>query len=154
MKFAVSLVAIALVGSVIFVVLLELFITGGGSNQQDRSQGSKAEQSKQERTAGEKAKEEDEELESVAGIVLKAASDKHALIVKPDNGERQPFTYKPDEVEVTLDGKEAGPDAIEKGQRVSIGYKKVTTKKDREVNAAKSIELESKKGSPGDESTG
>jgi hypothetical protein len=90
----------------------------------------------------------------VAGIVLKAASDKHALIVKPDNGERQLFTYKPDEVEVTLDGKEAGPDAIDEGQRVSIEYKKVTTKKDREVNAAKSIELESKSGSAGDESTG
>jgi hypothetical protein len=155
MKFVVSLVAIALVGSVIFVVFLELFISGSAGNQQDvQSQGSKAEQSKQERTGGEKAKKEAEKLESVAGIVLKAASDKHALIVKPDNGERQLFTYKPDEVEVTLDGKEAGPDAIDEGQRVSIEYKKVTTKKDREVNAAKSIELESKSGSAGDESTG
>jgi hypothetical protein len=154
MKFVVSLVAIALVGSVMFVVLLELFVGGGAGNSQDLPRGSGAEQSKQERSGGEKAKKEGEELESVAGIVLKAASDKHALIVKPDNGERQPFTYKPDEVKVTLDGKEAGPDAIDKGQRVSIGYKKVTTKKDREVNAAKSIELESKKGSPGDESTG
>jgi hypothetical protein len=154
MKFVVSLVAIALVGSVLFVVLLELFVGGGGGDPQDQSQGAKAGQSKQERTGGEKAKKEGEKLESVAGVVLKAATDKRTVFVKPDNGERQPFTYKPDEVEVTLDGEEAGPDAIDKGQRASIGYKKVTTNKDREVNVARSIELQSKNGSPGDQSTG
>jgi hypothetical protein len=146
-------VAIALVGSVIFVVLLELFINGDAGNPQDQSQGAKAGQSKQERTGGEKVKKEGENLESAAGIVVSSAPDKRTVFVKPDNGERQPFTYKPDEVEVTLDGKEAGPDAIDKGQRVSIGYKKVTTNKDREVNVARTIELQSKNGSPGDEST-
>jgi preprotein translocase subunit SecF len=154
MKFVVSLVAIALVGTVLFVVVLELFISGGADNSQDQSKGSQAEQSKQERTDGEKAKKEAEKLEWVAGIVLKSASDKHAVIVKPDNGERQLFTYKPDKVEVTLDGKEAGLDAIDEGQRVSIGYETVTTNKDREVNVAQSINLESKNGSPEDESTG
>jgi hypothetical protein len=159
MKFFVSLVAIALVGSIIFAVGLQLLFGSGGDNQQDQPQGSKAEQSKVEqskekKTGGEKAKKREEKLEWVAGIVLKAGTDKHAFFVNPDNGERQLFTYKPDEVEVTLDGKEAGPDAIDEGQRVSIGYKKVTTKKDREWNVAKSIKLESKNGSPGDESTG
>jgi hypothetical protein len=153
MRFVVSLVAIALVGSVIFVVLLELFINGGAGNPQDQAQGAKTGQSKQERTGGEKAKKEGENLESAAGIVVSSAPDKRTVFVKPDNGERQPFTYKPDEVEVTLDGKEAGPDAIDKGQRVSIGYKKVTTNKDREVNVARTIELQSKNGTPGDEST-
>jgi hypothetical protein len=119
---------------------------GSGGNQQDnQSQGSKAEQPKKEGAT---------KLESVEGIVLRAASDKRTIFVKPDNGERQPFTYKPDKVKVTLDGKEAGPDAIDEGQRVSIEYKKVTTKKDREVNVAKSIKLESKNGSPEDKSTG
>jgi hypothetical protein len=154
MKFVVSLVAIALVGIVLFVGLFALFFSGGADNSQDQSQGSQAEQSKQERTGGEKAKKKAEKLEWVAGIVLKSASDKHAVIVKPDNGERQVFTYKPDKVEVTLDGKEAGLDAIDEGQRVSIGYEKVTTNKDREVNVAQSINLESKNGSPEDESTG
>ena len=154
MRFVVSLVAIALVGSVMFVVLLELFVSGGGGDPQDQSQGAKAEQPKRESTGGEKAKKEGEKLESVAGVVLKAPSDKHSLFVKPDNGERQLFTYKTDKVEVTLDGEEAGPDAIDEGQRVSIGYKKVTTEKDREWNVAKSIKLESKNGSPGDDSTG
>jgi hypothetical protein len=143
-----------LVGSVIFVVLLELFVSGSAGNSQDQPQGSKAEESKQERTGGEKAKKEAEKLESVAGVVLKAPSDKRALFVRPDNGERQLFTYKPDKVKVTLDGKEAEPDAIDEGQRARIGYKKVTTKKDREVNVAKSIELQSKSGNAGDESTG
>jgi hypothetical protein len=154
MKFVVSLIAIGLVGSVTFVVLLELLLSGGGGNAQDLSQGPKAGQSKQERTGGEKAREEGEELEWVAGVVLKAASDKHAVVVKPDDGERQPFTYKPENVEITLDGKEVEPDAIDEGQRVSIGYEMVTTNKDREVNVAQFIKLEPKKGSPGDESTG
>jgi hypothetical protein len=149
MKFVVSLVAIALVGSVIFVVLLELFVSGGGGNPQDnQSQGSKAEQPKKEGK-----KEGATKLESVEGVVVRSVPDKRTLFVKPDDGELQPFTYKTDEVEVTLDGKEAGPDAIDKGQRATIGYKKITTKKDREVNAARTIKLESKKESPGDEST-
>lgn len=143
MKFVVSLVAIALVGSVIFVVLLELFVGGGAGTQQDnQSQGSKAEQPKKEGASN---------REYVEGVVSRSVPDKRTVIVKPDDGERQPFTYKPDKVKLTLDGKEAGPDAIDKGQRATIKYKKVTTKKDREVNVAKSIELESKKGSPGDE---
>jgi cytoskeletal protein RodZ len=142
-KFVVSLVAIALVGSVIFVVLLELFVGGGAGTQQDnQSQGSKAEQPKKEGASN---------RESVEGVVSRSVPDKRTVIVKPDDGERQPFTYKPDKVKLTLDGKEAGPDAIDKGQRATIKYKKVTTKKDREVNVAKSIELESKKGSSGDE---
>jgi hypothetical protein len=147
MRFVVSLVAIALVGSVIFVVLLELFVSSGGGNPQDnQSQGSKADQPKKEGK-----KEGATKLESVEGVVVRSVPDKRTLFVKPDDGELQPFTYKTDEVEVTLDGKEAGPDAIDKGQRATIGYKKITTKKDREVNAARSIELESQKESPGDE---
>jgi hypothetical protein len=154
MKFFVSLIAIALVGIVVFIVGLEFLMSSGGDNQQDRPQGSKAEQSKEERTGGEKARKQEEKLEWVAGIVLKAASDKHAVIVKPDNGKRQLYTYKPDEVKVTLDGKESGPDAIDQGQRINIGYKKVTTNKDREVNAAKAIILASRNGTPGDQTTG
>jgi hypothetical protein len=165
MRFAVFLVAIALVGSAIFVVLLELSVAGGGGEPQEQARGgggepqeqargAKAERSDREGTDGKKAKKEGEELEWVAGVVLKAASDKRALVVKPDNGERQLFTYKPEEVEVTLDGKEAGPDAVDEGRRVSIGYEKVTTKKDREVNVAQSIRLESGQGGPGDGSTG
>jgi len=119
---------------------------GGGGNQQDnQSQDSKAEQPKKERAT---------KLESVEGIVVKSLPDKRTVFVKPENGEPQPFTYKKDKVEGTLDGKEAEPDAIGKGQRARIGYKKVTTKKDREVNRARSIELQSKNGSPGDEPTG
>jgi hypothetical protein len=138
----------ALVSLIAVGLAVGLVVTGcgGGGNQQDnQSQDSKAEQPKKERAT---------KLESVEGIVVKSIPDKRTVFVKPDNGERQPFTYKPDEVKVTLDGKEAGPDAIDKGQRVSIGYKKVTTNKDREVNVARTIELQSKNGSPGAESTG
>ena len=136
----VSLIAVGLA-----VGLVVTGCGGGGDQQDNQSQGSKAEQPKKEGAT---------KLESVEGVVVRAVPDKRTVFVKPDNGERQSFTYKPDKVEVTLDGKEAGPDAIDEGQRAEIGYKKVTTKKDREVNVAKSIKLESKNGSPGDESTG
>jgi cytoskeletal protein RodZ len=133
----ISLIAVGL------AVSLVVAGCGGGGNQQDnQSQGSKAEQPKKEGASN---------RESVEGVVSRSVPDKRTVIVKPDDGERQPFTYKPDKVKLTLDGKEAGPDAIDKGQRATIKYKKVTTKKDREVNVAKSIELESKKGSSGDE---
>jgi hypothetical protein len=154
MRFAVFLVAIALVGSAIFVVLLELFVAGGGGEPQEQARGAKAERSDREGTDGKKAKKEGEELEWVAGVVLNAAPDKRAVVLRPDNGERQLFTYRPEDVEATLDGKEVGLDAVAKGQRARIGYKKVTTNKDRVVNVARSIELESTDGSPADESTG
>ena len=119
---------------------------GGGGNQQDnQSQGSKAEQPKKEGAT---------KLESVEGIVVRSVPDKRTVFVKADNGEPQAFTYKTEKVKVTLDGKEAGPDAIDKGQRAEIGYKKVTTEKDREVNVARSIELQSKNGNSGAETTG
>jgi hypothetical protein len=132
----------------VLLIAVGLVVTGcgGGGNQQDnQSQGSKAEQPKKEGAT---------KLESMEGNVVRSVPDKRTVFVKPDNGERQLFTYKPDKVKVTLDGKEAGPDAIDKGQRAEIGYKKVTTKKDREVNVAKSIELQAKNGSPGDEPAG
>jgi len=137
-------------------VAVGLVVTGcgGGSNQQDnQSQGSRAEQSKQERTGG-KNKEEATKMESLAGTVLKVVPDGHTVLVRPKDGDRQIFRYNPDKVKVTLDGKEAGPDAIDKGQRIRVGYVKVTTKKDREVNVARSIKLQSKKGKPGGETTG
>lgn len=138
----VSLIAVGLA-----VVLVVTGCGGAGTQQDNQSQGSKAEQPKKEGASKEGASNR----ESVEGVVSRSVPDKRTVIVKPDDGERQPFTYKPDKVKLTLDGKEAGPDAIDKGQRATIKYKKVTTKKDREVNVAKSIELESKKGSPGDE---
>ena len=136
----ISLIAVGL------AVSLVVAGCGGGGNQQDnQSQGSKAEQPKKEGAT---------KLESVEGVVVRSVPDKRTVFVKADNGEPQSFTYKTDKVEVTLDGKEAEPDAIDKGQRAEIGYKKVTTKKDREVNMARSIELQSKNGNSGAETTG
>ena len=153
MKFVVSLVAIALVGSVIFVVLLEVVVSGGEGNAQDQARGAGAEQSDRDKTGEEKAEKEAENLEWASGTVLKAAPDKRALVVRPDDGERQLFTYKPENIEVMLDGEKAGPDAIDEGQRLRVGYKEVRTNKDREVRVARSIMLESKNGSPGGESS-
>jgi hypothetical protein len=47
---------------------------------------------------------------------------------------------------VTLNGEEAKLDDIEKGQTASVMYVTRTTEKDRELNVARSIELQSRGG--------
>jgi hypothetical protein len=64
------------------------------------------------------------------------------------------FKYKPDDVEVTLQGEQANPDAINVGQQATVSYVK-TTKDSREVNVARSIWLQPGSGATqGNETTG
>jgi hypothetical protein len=138
MKFIVSLVAIVLVGSVIFVVLLELFLSGGGGEQQERTQKEKA----------------PKEIEYVTGIVSEVDTDEQTVSITLNNGKRRSFTYSPDKVKVTQDGKEVGPDAIDKGQRVRIKYLR-GTKEGRKEKFTPSIKIQSGSGAKnGGEGTG
>jgi hypothetical protein len=145
MRFLVSLMAIGLVASLIMTGC------GGGTQQNNPSQGSKAQQTKQERTSKQGAAKR----ESLNGTVARTLPDKDKVIIRPENGEVVPFKYKPDKVKVTLEGKTAKPDAISKGQKATVKYVKKTTKKNREVNIARSIELKSATGAKhGGETTG
>lgn len=138
MKFIVSLVAIVLVGSVIFVVLLELFLSGGGGEQQERTQKEKA----------------PKKIEYVTGIVSEVDTDEQTVSITLNNGKRRSFTYSPDNVKVTQDGKEVGPDAIDKGQTVRIKYLK-GTKEGRKEIFTPSIKIQSGPGTKnGGEGTG
>jgi hypothetical protein len=139
MKFIVSLVAIVLVGSVIFVVLLELFLSGGGGEQQERTQKEKA----------------PKEIEYVTGIVSEVDTDEQTVSITLNNGKRRSFTYSLGKVKVTQDGKEVGPDAIDKGQRVRIKYLRGTTKEGRKEKFTPSIKIQSGSGTKnGGEGTG
>jgi hypothetical protein len=139
MKFIVSLVAIVLVGSVIFVVLLELFLSGGGGEQQERTQKEAA----------------PKKIEHATGIVSEVDTDEHTVSITLNNGKRRSFTYNPDKVKVTQDGKEVGPDAIDKGQTVRIKYLRGTTKEGRKEKFTPSIKILSGPGTKnGGEGTG
>ena len=91
----------------------------------------------------------------MSGTVAKTLQDKDKVIIRPENGKVVPFKYRPEKVEITLEGKAAKPDAISKGQRATVEYVKKTNKKNREVNIAKSIELKSGTGAQhGGQTTG
>jgi hypothetical protein len=133
------------------VMSLILTVTGcgGGTQQNNSSQGSKAQQSKQEQGGKQGAAKR----ESLSGTVAKTLPDKNKVVIRPENAKVVPFKYRPDKVEVTLEGKAAKPDAISKGQKATVRYVKKTTKKDREVNIAKSIELKAATGTKNSEKT-
>ena len=145
MKYLVSLMVIGLVASLV------LTGCGGGTQQNNPSQGSKAQRSKQEQTSKQGAAKR----ESLSGTVAKTLQDKDKVIIRPENGKVVPFKYRPEKVEITLEGKAAKPDAISKGQKATVEYVKKTNKKNREVNIARSIELKSGTGAQhGGQTTG
>ena len=64
------------------------------------------------------------------------------------------FKYKPNNVEVTLQGEQANPDDISVGQQATVSYVKTITN-GREVNTARSIWLQpGSGGTQGNETTG
>ena len=136
-RFSVAVMALVLVASVIMTGC------GGGAQQnkpsqdsKDSSQGSKA-QTKNQKSATEQA----ENRESVSGIVMHLLQDKHKVIVRPHQAKVVIFKYKPDNINVTLAGKQVEPDAISAGQQATVSYVK-KTKNGLEVNIARSIWLQ------------
>ena len=119
---------------------------GGGEQQKkpsqgskDTSQGSKAQTKNQESTTKKAANRE-----LLSGTVEDNLPDKDKIIIRPDwkgleNAKIVKFKYKPNNVEVTLQGEQANPDDISVGQQATVKYVK-TTKNGREVNIARSIQ--------------
>ena len=120
---------------------------GGGEQQKkpsqgskDASQGSKAQTKNQESTTNQAAANR----ESVSGTVVDNLTDKGKIIIKPDwkglkKAKVVKFKYKPNNVEVTVQGEQANPDDISVGQQATVKYVQ-TTKNGREVNIARSIQ--------------
>jgi hypothetical protein len=92
--------------------------------------------------------------ESLSGTVADTLPDNDEVIIRTTSDEVVTFEYKPDDVEVTLQGEQANPDAINVGQQATVSYVK-TTKDSREVNVARSIWLQPGSGATqGNETTG
>jgi hypothetical protein len=143
-RFSVAVMALVLVASVIMTGC------GGGAQQNNPSQGSKAQKSDQESTT----KQEAANRESLSGTVVKILSDKDKIYVKPPKVKAVKIKYKPDNVDVTLAGKQVEPDAISVGQQATVKYVKKTNNS-REVNLARSIWLQPGSGATeGNETTG
>ncbi|HEX2181485.1 MAG TPA: hypothetical protein VHH10_04310 [Rubrobacteraceae bacterium] len=116
----------------------------GGAQQDNSSQSREPQQARQEGGGAEQdtGKRAPAELESLSGRVERVFSDKDTVIIRPENGRPVIVRYRPDVVKITLDGEEAGPDAIREGQGARVGYVKKTNKEDKEKNIAHTIELE------------
>ena len=119
--------------------LLLLVGCGGGGEQNGQAKGSTAEQTAQKVPS-----------HTFKGTVTGVGPKPHIFTVKRSNGKDKTFKYKPDKVHVKLDGKEAGPDAIEKGKWVKINYLQYP-----KANIAHSVRISSKKsGASGGKTTG
>jgi hypothetical protein len=140
-RFSVAVLALVLVASVIMPGC------GGGEQQKNRSQGSKdhSQGSKAQTTNQESTtKQAAANRESLSGTVVDTLPDRDKVIISPNwkgqkNAKVVKFKYRPDNVEVTLQGEQANPDAINVGQQATVSYVK-TTKDGREVNIARSIQ--------------
>ncbi len=92
--------------------------------------------------------------ESLSGTVVDNRPDNDEVTIKTTDDEVVNFQYKPDDIEVTLQGEQASPDAISVGQQATVSYVK-TIKNGSEVNTARSIWLQpGSGGTQGNESTG
>jgi hypothetical protein len=136
---------------IVVVVLVGAAAGCGGGGQRDaQSQGSEQKSGK-----GKVGKERETKTESLDGTVARVLPEKNTVVVRPKDGGPVPFRYRAENLEVTLNGEEAKLEDIEKGQAASVEYVTRTTEKDREVNVARSIELQSRGGgNTGGEATG
>jgi hypothetical protein len=154
-RFSVAVLALVLVASVIMPGC------GGGEQQKNRSQGSKdhSQGSKAQTTNQESTTKQAANRESLSGTVVDTLPDRDKVIISPNwkgqkNAKVVKVKYRPDNVEVTLQGEQANPDAINVGQQATVSYVK-TTKDSREVNVARSIWLQPGSGATqGNETTG
>jgi hypothetical protein len=139
-RFSVAVLALVLVASMIMTGC------GGGEQQKKRSQGSKdhSQGSKAQTTKQESTTKKAANRESLSGTVVDNLQDQDRVIIRPnwkgiENAKVVKFKYKPNNVEVTLQGEQANPDDISVGLQATVKYVK-TTKNGREVNIARSIQ--------------
>jgi hypothetical protein len=92
--------------------------------------------------------------ESLSGTVVENLPDNDEVAIRTTGDEVVNFQYKPDDIDVTLQGEQADPDDISVGQQATVSYVKTITN-GREVNIARSIWLQPGSGATqGNESTG
>jgi hypothetical protein len=136
---------------------------GGGAQQNNSSQDSKdSKQGSKDSKQGSKAKttnqksttEQEENRQSLSGMVVVTLPDKDKIIIRPHKAKVVKIKYKPESVDVTLQGKQVEPDAISVGQQATVSFVK-RTNNNSEVNLARSIWLQPGSGAnQGSETTG
>lgn len=117
---------------------------GGGEPQGGGGGGEKKEQPAARQAA--KPKEckpqgEAKEAESATGVVSKVDAEGEKVWVKPQDADVMLFRFKTDRFKVKLNGEDASPEDIEKGQCATVVYNVLKVKEGNEVNRAASIRL-------------
>ncbi len=100
------------------------------------------------------------ERKSMEGVVARVVTNegkRSKIFVKPEEGDAVPFKFKPERIKVELNGEEAAPEDIEKGQRAAVQYITVVAPEQNvEQNIILSLKLEpaAEGGQSGGEKTG
>ena len=82
------------------------------------------------------------ERKSVEGRVTKVDTEKNLLWVKPRSEDIMRFRYRPEKLEVTLHGEEAGLENIEKGQQAEVTFVVVkAANRDVKRSVARAVKL-------------
>ena len=82
------------------------------------------------------------EKKSVEGRVTKVDTEKNLLWVKPQSEDIMRFRYRPEKLKATLEGEEASPADIEKGQQAEVTYLVVkAANEDDKRSAARAVKL-------------
>lgn len=78
---------------------------------------------------------------SVEGRVTKVDTEKNLFWVKPRKGDITRSRYGPEELEVTLEGAEAGLGDVEKGQRAEVTFLQRDANKDDKRRVSRAVKL-------------
>jgi hypothetical protein len=77
-------------------------------------------------------------METATGVIARVDLENRRFVLRPTEGDRIPLRFRPETIKVVLDGEEAKPDDLQKGQRAEIEY----VIRD-EKNLAHSVKLQS-----------
>ena len=81
------------------------------------------------------------ERKSVEGRVTKVDTEKNLLWVKPRSEDIMRFRYRPEKLEITLEGEEAGPGDIEKGQLAEVTFVERAANDDDKRSVSRVVKL-------------
>ena len=77
-------------------------------------------------------------MQTATGIIARVDLEHRRFVLRPEEGDRVHLRFRPETITVVLDGKEAKPEDMQKGQRAEIEY---VVRDDK--NLARSVTLRS-----------
>jgi hypothetical protein len=77
-------------------------------------------------------------MQTATGVIARVDLENRRFVLRPNEGDRVSLRFRPETIKVVVDGKEAKPEDMQKGQRAEIEY---VVRDDR--NIARTVKLQS-----------